>query len=122
MANPSGPVYTDSEVDDQVAQWGLPNTEAGRRMALEYMLTLHNNSFYATGILLQYTVNGITGVLMAVSTPLSTRVCKQNHVVLEERGIPGRIISACSFQFFHGCGGVVCMEVFTSIFLYGRLG
>ena len=89
------------DIEAQRGLWGLPNTYAGTLMAAEYMNTLRVNSFYAISILLPYTIDGIRGVLMAVSTPTSTRVCRQNHQVLEDKGIPDRISFACvSFEAF----------------------
>ena len=65
------------EVLDTMNKWNLPEAEYAK--GLDWYETVNFGSYFATGLKLQFILNGVSGMLLAASTAESTRICKQNE-------------------------------------------
>ena len=77
-------------------KWHMHGIDGGTEMALTYYLVVSTIKYFATGIMIPYTLKGVRGVLLAVSTSESTRVSKENHGIHQS----GRMIKAPEWLFY----------------------
>ena len=101
MSSPSAVPYADRlaqdevvthriDIGDHVRKWGLPEDESGRRAALDWAYLLLTDAHYAHAFMMAFAINGITGVLLVVSTPESVRMQQDNVWQLSQ----GYLVSA----------------------------
>ena len=87
-------VASEAEVRRSMANWRMP--DANYAAAKQWHEGLVNGSYFATGIMVPAVINGASGMLLAVSTPESTRVSKQNYL----DNVLGRIISNPEWLYY----------------------
>ena len=76
--------YSEQGIDEQREEWFLPNDVAGYQATVEWLCILSTQRYFTNAIQLPFSMNGTCGVIIALSTPESTRVCKENTALLEQ--------------------------------------
>ena len=71
-------MFTDAEVAQYAADWGMPATPDGLRAAREYAYVVKTDTYFATALKVPFTMFGDKGIMMLLSTPASSRQAKLN--------------------------------------------
>jgi hypothetical protein len=56
-----------------------PKEDHAVRAAIEYIKVLQNEGYFATAYMVPIDLDGVRGIIVAVSSAKSTNVCKDNH-------------------------------------------
>ena len=70
--------YTPEMIHQYRYQYYLPDTQEGYDATLQWLAILSTHRYFTTAIQMPYSLHGIQGVVIAMSTAESSRVCKEN--------------------------------------------
>ena len=71
-------MFSDKDIARYAREWGMPGNPDGMLAVRQYAEEVASNTYFATGMLIPFSLAGRKGIMTLVSTPASSRLANEN--------------------------------------------